>query len=132
MGNGMKILIDTHILLWALDDNSRLSQKARGLLLDPTNEIFFSVASLWELQIKHMLHPGSVAAPEVVNLFCSLGGYKIIGIGALEVFCLSTLKNVHKDPFDRLLLSQSKALGLKFLTSDEVFASYEEDCVIIA
>ncbi len=127
----MRILLDSRILLWALDGNSKLPKAARRLLSNPENEVFCSVASLWEFQIKHMLHPSIIANARTLYGFCTMAGYEVLNVTASDVFCISTLKDVHKDPFDRILLSQAKASGFKFLTADKVFEKYEEDCVVL-
>ncbi len=60
-----------------------------------------------------------------------MAGYEVLNVTASDVFCISMLKDIHKDPFDRILLSQAKASGFKFLTADKVFEKYEEDCVVL-
>jgi PIN domain nuclease of toxin-antitoxin system len=127
----MKLLLDTHIILWALDNNPKLSEKARKLILDPANEIYCSTASLWELQIKHMIHPDVIPEPNLVFEFCQKAGYEVLNISVLEVFGIAELKQIHKDPFDRILLSQAKVLGMKLLTSDRIFEEYKEECVVL-
>ncbi len=127
----MKLLLDTHIILWALDNNPKLSLKARKLILEPANDVFCSVASFWELQIKHMLHPEIIPDPKLVFEYCQKAKYEFLDISVPEVFELTELKQIHKDPFDRLLLSQSKVLKMKLVTADRIFEAYKEDCVLL-
>ena len=127
----MRLLVDSHILLWALDNNPKLPKVACRLLSNPGNEVFCSVASLWEFQIKHMLHPSIIANARTLFGFCIMSGYKVLNVTASDVFFISTLKDVHRDPFDRILLSQAKASGFKLLTADKIFEKYEEECVVL-
>jgi PIN domain nuclease of toxin-antitoxin system len=127
----MKLLLDTHMILWALDNNPKLPEKARRLILDSTNEVCCSIASFWELQIKHMLHPESIPDVRLVFEYCQKAGYEFLNISLPEVLGISELKQIHKDPFDRLLLSQAKVLGMKLLTADKSFEAYKEENVII-
>lgn len=127
----MKLLLDTHIILWALDNNPKLTDKAKKLILDPKNEIYCSTASFWELQIKHMLHPEAIPDSKLVFMYCQKAGYEFLNISVPEVFGITELKQIHKDPFDRLLLSQSKVLKMKLVTADRVFEAYNENCVLL-
>ena len=108
----MKLLIDTHILLWALLDDDRLPQKARELLTHTENDVYYSIISLWEIELKHLLRP----------------------LHSRHIFALSSLyrpdtAKPHKDPFDRLLICQAKCENMVFLTHDALLADYNEPCV---
>lgn len=132
----MNILLDSHVLLWALTDDARLSQKARDHIMDPDNFIFYSAASVWELSVKHTLHPESVAftAEELIR-FCDEAGLDALDVSVEHVLLLDTLKRPedaprHKDPFDRILIAQAKAEGMLFLTHDALLPYYNEKCII--
>lgn len=132
----MNILLDSHVLLWALTDDIRLSQKARNYIMDSDNFIFYSAASVWELSVKHSLHPESIAftAEELIQ-YCDEAGFDALDISVEHVLLLDTLKRPetaprHKDPFDRLLIAQAKAEGMLFLTHDALLPDYNESCII--
>lgn len=132
----MRILIDTHIAIWAIEDNPRLPQKAREILMDRENEIFFSAASAWEVTIKHQNHPDTF--PEDGKSFaggCEDNGYMALPVMLKHVYAVSTLTRAegaprHKDPFDRMILAQAKAENLMLLTHDSLIADYNEPFVI--
>ena len=132
----MKVLLDTHILIWALEDDSRLSEQARLIITDPTNRVFNSVASSWVISIKHMSHPDKmlINGTEFMDL-CECANYEQLAITGRHVKALETLVRPdgiapHNDPFDRIMLAQAKAEGMMFLTHDSRLAEYGEPCVI--
>lgn len=107
----MNLLLDTHIILWALDDNPKLTARTRHLIMDVQNNIYYSSASVWETSIKHMAKPGSihVSGSEMSNL-CKKIGYRMLPIADRHVMALETLVyrgkyGVHSDPFDRIMLA---------------------------
>ncbi|MBP5452571.1 MAG: type II toxin-antitoxin system VapC family toxin [Treponema sp.] len=132
----MKILCDTHILIWYLTGDDRLSKKARELIEDDNNFIYFSIVSIWEVSIKHHRKPDkfSLSAQAFVT-FCDEQGFIEYPINQHHIFMIDTLVRPadapeHKDPFDRLLISQAKADGLAFLTHDSLIPYYNEPCVL--
>jgi PIN domain nuclease of toxin-antitoxin system len=133
----MKILLDTHIILWALTDNPKLSNKARDMILDESNEIFYSTASVWETTIKYMSKPDRIRiSGNQLSDFCAKMGYKMLPIADNHVKMLDTLVyhnkvQNHNDPFDRIMLSQAKAENMHFLTHDTKISLYNEDCVVM-
>lgn len=130
----MKILLDTNILLWALTDDVRLSHKGKAIIGNEKNTIYISLASIWEIQIKHSLYPSVMPDPKLVLDCCKKAGYNILSIESSEILNISTLtyatKPMHKDPFDRILLSTAKTYGFSFLTADNLLQNYNEDCVL--
>lgn len=133
----MTLLLDSHILLWALADDERLSDAARSLLLDEANTIYFSVASVWELSIKHLLHPEAIpfSSRELTSL-CRAAGFEALDIQCHHVTAMESLHRAenaprHKDPFDRIILAQAKAEKMTLLTHDRMFTDYLESCVMI-
>ncbi len=133
----MKLLLDTHIILWALNDNPKLTVQTRNLIMDVQNDIYYSSASVWETSIKHMAKLGSIhiSGSEMSDL-CREMGYRMLPIADAHVRALETLiyhnpYGEHNDPFDRIMLAQAKADGLKFVTHDSKIQFYEEDCVMI-
>lgn len=132
----MRILLDTHILLWALSNDSKLPEKARELIENEENEIYYSVISLWEVEIKHLSHPDimPVSAEEIFE-YCEQSGYKQITIKENHIFTMKGLKrekNIppHKDPFDRMLICQADAEKMIFITHDSLIHDYNKSCIL--
>ena len=132
----MNLLLDTHILIWALNEDPELSVAARELILDPTNSIYYSTVSVWEVAIKHALHPDNVQfTGKELSAFCKEAGFHCLDVKERHVFALETLKRPedapkHNDPFDRMLLSQAKADNMVFLTHDALIPYYNEHCIV--
>ncbi len=122
----MKLLLDTHALLWADSEPDKLSANARSLLADPTNERILSVASLWEIQIKSMLGKWTlrVPLPELVREQEIVNSVKVLAVGAQHVYELSSLPSIHSDPFDRLLIAVARVEGATLLSADPVVRNY--------
>ncbi len=120
----MKLLLDTHLLLWAASDPGRLSAKARALLRSPDNELFFSAASMWEIAIKRGLGRDDFRVEaRVLRRGLLDNGYSELAIFSEHAVAIDTLPDIHKDPFDRLLVAQAMIEGITLLTSDDrVFA----------
>lgn len=131
----MNLLLDTHVLLWTLVDDRRLSEKARTLIDDFDNVIFFSTAALWEIQIKYELHPEAIELDaETMRDILEDAGFGELPVRTAHTIALGTLKKkegtpVHRDPFDRLMIAQAKAENMKLLTADGRMQYYEEDCI---
>lgn len=120
----MRLLLDTHVLLWALQDHSRI-RKIRKRLLDPDHEIFFSVASLWEIAIKQAI--GKIdASPEEVRDTARQDGFLELPILGAHVLAVTALPPIHRDPFDRLLVAQAFSEPMHLLTGDSLLAGYGE------
>jgi len=121
----MKLLLDTHFLIWGAVEPERLSHAARALIEDLNNDLVFSAVSLWEIAIKTGLRRASFQI-EVGLLRRSLfdNGYsEIVATGAHAV-ALASLPLIHKDPFDRMLVAQATVEGLTLVTGDPVVAKY--------
>lgn len=132
----MKFLLDTHILLWAISNDARLPEKARKLIEDEKNEIYYSVISLWEVEIKRLAHPEAmpVVAEELAG-FCEESGFQRIWVKERHIFALSGLKREksalpHKDPFDRMLICQALVENMLFITHDSLIPGYNEPCIL--
>ena len=120
----MRLLLDTHVLLWALQDHARI-RKIRKRLLDPDHEVFFSVASLWEIAIKQAI--GKIDAdPEEVRDTAREDGFVELPILGAHVLAVSELPPIHRDPFDRLLVAQAISEPMHLLTGDQLLAGYGE------
>lgn len=121
----MKLLLDTHLLLWAAGEPNRLPKEARNLINDPDNELFFSAASLWEVSIKRGLGRKDFKAdPRLLRRGLLDNGYGELPIRSDHVVVLDSLPAIHKDPFDRILVAQAVAEGIELLTTDSQLAQY--------
>jgi PIN domain nuclease of toxin-antitoxin system len=121
----MKLLLDTHILLWLISASQRLPSAARGLLADTQNKLFFSVVSLWEITIKNSRgDPDFQVDARILRRELLGHGYQELVITGDHVVTVDTLPLLHKDPFDRLLIAQATIEGITLLTKDKLVASY--------
>ena len=116
-------------MLWTMVDDERLPYKARELVEIKENEIFFSVISLWEIQIKHILHPEQMENAETVARYCRVSGYKMLPLTERNIMMLPKLNRPktaprHKDPFDKMLICQAAAEDMTLLTHDHVIPQY--------
>ena len=131
----MKLLLDTHVLLWTLANDERLSLRARRLIEDRDNEIFFSVVCPWEVQIKHQKHPDKLAldAQRLVE-YCRRSGFHQVPVQLQHVLALDALERPgsappHDDLFDRIMICQASVEGMLFLTHDKRLSEYDDSCV---
>jgi PIN domain nuclease of toxin-antitoxin system len=123
----MKLLLDTHIVLWAAGLPEKLSESARTLLTTPGNVLFFSAASIWEIVIKRGLGRDDFKVdPRRLRKMLIVHGYTELPVTAEHAFTVETLPLLHKDPFDRLLLAQACAEGMMLLTVDASLLQYQE------
>jgi len=121
----MKILLDTHVLLWALGEPSRLPAAIATLLDDPENVLVFSSASLWEIAIKRGLGRADFKFdPRLLRRTLLDHGYEELPIRSEHAVAVGDLPAIHKDPFDRMLVAQSLVEGVTLLTSDPLVARY--------
>ena len=121
----MKLLLDTHLLLWAASNPSRLSKTARALLENPENELLFSAASLWEIAIKGSLGRADFQVDgRLLRRGLLDNGYIELPITGEHAVGVDALPPIHKDPFDRLLVSQALTEGITLLTNDATLRRY--------
>ena len=132
----MNLLLDTHILIWALNEDPRLPEKAREMILDKDNAIYYSSVSIWEISIKHAIHPENVEfTGKELSQFCEEAGFLPVEMRDKHVFALETITRAdgappHHDPFDRMLVAQAKAENMSFITHDSLIPYDEEKCII--
>ena len=121
----MKLLLDTHILLWLVTDSPKLSSKARALIEDIDNECLFSPVSIAEISLKHMKHSdllsfdGEAARSEFIDV-----GISEIPFTSTDAAGSDSLELFHNDPFDRMLLAQAKSEGIMIVSHDRQFPQY--------
>lgn len=121
----MKVLLDTHVLLWASGEPRRLGASTRALLDDQRHELFFSAASIWEIAVKHSLGRTDFVV-DVRELHGQLldNGYIEIPVTSAHAANIDALPALHTDPFDRILLAQAVTEGLTLVTNDAQVAKY--------
>ena len=121
----MNLLLDTHILLWAAADPAKLSSETTNLISNKDNRLYFSAASIWEVVIKNGLHrPDFFVDSHILRRGLVDNGYLELPISTQHTLALSHLPDIHKDPFDRLLVSQAICRGLSILTPDPLIHMY--------
>lgn len=121
----MRLLLDTHILIWSMTESKKLSRETRSLLEDSKNDLFFSVLSLWEIAIKKSLKRKDFEVdPEALRSTLMGNGFEELSLAPQHVFALHQLPALHGDPFDRMLLCQARVEALTFLTNDRLLRNY--------
>ena len=127
----MKILLDTHIFLWAITGDARLREVSRRLFESADNELLLGSPSLWEILVKQRL--GKLALPEPSSAYLrrqlQRNRIEILALAAGHVFQLETLAPLHRDPFDRMLVAQALGEGVPLLTQDEQIRKYPVECL---
>jgi len=119
----MRLLLDTHILLWWLMGDRRLPKKLARVLASPDNDVAVSAASLWEIVIKRMLGRIEVDFDELLSSISS-DGFAELPVRFGHVLMLQALPRHHDDPFDRILIAQSVADGRRLVTRDGLVLAY--------
>jgi len=127
----MRILIDSHVFVWVKSVPENLNDQARAAIIDPDNEVFVSIASAWELWLKHAKKPIVACAPILDSgATAFLDAAQQSGIALLEITLehaakAATLPPIHRDPFDRMLIAQAITERLTLVTGDPVFRRYK-------
>lgn len=123
----MRLLLDTHALLWALGDSARLATTAAEAIVDPDNDVLVSAASCWEISIKEELGKLRLPAPASQWLLQAIEqvGFETVDISPYHCLTAGSLPVHHRDPFDRLLIAQGMAESLTIMTRDERFHLYD-------
>ena len=117
-----RLLLDTHVLLWAFEDNPELGPGAREAIADPGNEVFVSAATVWEIAIKRSL--GKVEFPGNVSAAVEAAGFAELAVTFFHAEQAGDLPPHHRDPFDRMLVAQAQAEGLVLVTNDAAIPRY--------
>jgi PIN domain nuclease of toxin-antitoxin system len=122
----LKLLLDTHLLLWAAGQPDRLSPAARKQISDPSNELLFSAASIWEVSIKNSIgRKDFQVEPRLLRRGLLDNGYLELPITSQHAVNIDSLPPIHRDPFDRMLVSQALIEGVTLLTVDAQVARYK-------
>ncbi len=125
----MRILLDTHVLIWLVEGDKNLSTVARSAIEDEDNSLYLSIASLWEITIKLSLGKLDLqlSVDEMVESFLIPGGIEILQIEIGHLSILRDLPLHHRDPFDRLIIAQAQAEKMTLISADGVFDLYDVD-----
>ena len=122
----MKLLLDTHIFLWFISGDKRLSEDMLYNIRDPDNEVYLSVVSLWEAIVKYQL--GKLPLPQPPNVYLPIQRQKhqiaSLSLNEASVSQLANLAKIHRDPFDRMLICQAMEHGLTIVTVDDAICAY--------
>jgi PIN domain nuclease of toxin-antitoxin system len=119
----MNLLLDTHVLLWWLDDHPNLSYRAKAAIADGKNLILVSAAVIWEIRIKHAL--GKLEIPENFRQVLDQQDFEMLDITVEHAHAIGYLEPQHRDPFDRMLVAQAKVEGLTIVTHDNRLIKYK-------
>ncbi len=130
----MRLLVDTHVAIWAVDDDKRLTSASR-LLMQSADSVAVSAASIWEIAIKFALRRGrrgdmTFSAYDAMAKFDE-SGFDLLAIEPLHSAAVGALPRLHGDPFDRLLVAQAAVEGMTFLTRDKLLVAYGDHVVVL-
>ena len=122
----MKILLDTHVIIWALEDSYRLPMSIRDAIIDESNEIYVSVVSLWEIAIKHKKQPEKmIYSAEQIKQFCQRAGFVFLSLSLDSIHTYEKYDfSSHNDPFDQMLVAQSACNSMRLFTHDDQLTKY--------
>jgi PIN domain nuclease of toxin-antitoxin system len=129
----MRVLLDTHVLIWLVEGDKNLSTVARSAIEDEDNSLYLSIASLWEITIKLSLGKLNLqlSVDEMVESFLIPGGIEILQIETSHLSILRDLPLHHRDPFDRLIIAQAQAEGMTLVSADGIFGMYEVELLVV-
>ncbi|HLX52673.1 MAG TPA: type II toxin-antitoxin system VapC family toxin [Aquella sp.] len=125
----MKLLLDTHILLWVSQDHPSLTKQTKELIINGNNDIYFSTASIWEIMIKKSTNKLNIDIKSFVVDLYKMNIFEL-PIEIEHIIKLEELPNHHKDPFDRILIAQALAEPIKLITHDKIILKYSPDLIL--
>ena len=121
-------MLDTHVLLWWLQDNSRLGQRARSFIADPDSQILVSIATPWEISVKHRIGKMDDSGAAVMDALIDQG-MTIVNLKPAHLKVLEAMPLHHRDPFDHLIIAQAVAEQAIVITEDATFPEYGVRCL---
>jgi PIN domain nuclease of toxin-antitoxin system len=126
----LNLLLDTHVALWAITDSPKLSNKARDMIASPKSSVWISVASIWEIAIKHALGRGDmpVSGRDAARYFRE-SGYRFLSVEVEHALAVEDLPPHHNDPFDRILVAQALVEPMRLITHDSTVALYSDTII---
>jgi len=130
----VRLLLDTHIALWAIAESPQLPGKAFDLISDPENDVFISAATLWEIAIKHPLkrHVAKIPVSSTdARAYFQAAAYNFLDITSAHAVAVESLPLLHADPFDRVLVAQALTEPLHLLTHDATVARYSSSFILV-
>lgn len=126
----MKLLLDTHIILWMLSGSDLIDEETKRMIMDPSNQIYYSIVTPWEVEIKHLKHPQNFSlSGEQTKWLCEQAGFNDVPITSEHVLALKEIHPLdpalhHSDPFDKMLLAQAIRENMVLITHDDKFKNY--------
>ena len=124
----MRLMLDTHVLLWWLQDNPRLGQRARGLIADAGNRVLVSIATPWEIAVKHRIGKMDESGAAVMDAL-QQQGMAIVDLAPNHLRALEAMPLLHRDPFDHLIIAQALLEDAVIITDDAKFPEYGVRCI---
>ena len=127
-------IADTHLALWLIDGSDRLPDPAKKIMCSPGETWYISIVSIWEVMLKHQVHPEQLLIDAQTFLFdCEAAGFRLLRLEAPHIFEASRLPLVekHKDPFDRMLLAQARSENMMLVTHDSLLGLYEDPHILL-
>lgn len=122
-----RLLLDTQVVIWTLEDNERLGSRVRHLIADPQNQVWVSTAAVWELAIKAA--KGHIDLPDRLLESIAQTGFQMLDIKPEHALGVLELPPIHNDPFDRLMISQARVERTQLVTSDAQIGQYDVDII---
>jgi PIN domain nuclease of toxin-antitoxin system len=125
----MKLLLDTNVFIWLNDAPHRVREQVMTVIANPDNDLFFSLTSIWEMQIKIQLGKLELsdALPDILKTQQLENNLQVLTIDLNHIWSLENLPNHHRDPFDRLLIAQAQTEGMTLVSADGIFEMYDVD-----
>jgi PIN domain nuclease of toxin-antitoxin system len=125
----MKLLLDTNVFIWLNDAPHRVRDRVMTVIANPDNDLFFSLTSIWEMQIKIQLGKLELsdALPDILKPQQVGNNLQVLTIDLNHIWSLENLPNHHRDPFDRLLIAQAQTEGMTLVSADGIFEMYDVD-----
>lgn len=124
----MRLMLDTHVLLWWLQDDARLGQRARGLIADAANQLLVSLATPWEISVKHRIGKMDDSGAAVMDALVE-EGMRVVDLTPAHLQVLEAMPLHHRDPFDHLIIAQAIAERAIVITDDAKFPLYDVRCI---
>lgn len=125
----MRLLLDTHVLLWWLGDDAALGGPAREAIANAENLVLFSAVSIWEMRIKQAI--GKLVLPENFGEVLAEQAFESLAVTVTHAHAVAHLPMIHRDPFDRMLVAQARVEGLTLMSHDQVMAQYDVRTLLV-
>lgn len=127
----MKLLLDSHVVLWALENSHRLPEHIKDMILDENNDIYVSVVSLWELSLKHKKNPEALIYDgNLIKEYCQKAGFYFLSLSVENIYAFNKLDmSMHKDPFDQMLVAQSVSANMRLISHDNALQRFGLGCI---